>query len=56
MIAALVFGGLFLALFALFTVRIRQARARAALWRNLLLVGGAVAAFALIRKGGSHGA
>lgn len=56
MMPSIIFAALFAALFALFTVRIRQARARAALWRNLAMAAGALAVVALVRKGGAHAA
>ena len=37
-------------LFTLMTIRIKQARARAAAWRNLAIAAGALAVFIVLKK------
>lgn len=56
MTAALISFAVSLALFALMTVRIKQARARAAVWRKVAIAAGALAVVVLIRsrKGAVH--
>lgn len=56
MIPALVSFGLTLFFFAVMTVRIQQARARAAIWRKVAIGAAALAVVVFVRsrKGGVH--